>query len=88
MQLFVVHGSPLVWGPGEYTAERLKELQAGTKQLPASKRPITSSSEAVFKLSGSFKSATAPKDDHFDASAVLVRDVKPCNAKKQSIICL
>ena len=57
---------------GAYTAERIKELQASTKQLPTAKAPAGKASEAVFKLSGSFKSATPPKDDHFDTGVIMV----------------
>ncbi len=57
---------------GEYSAERLKELQKNTVQLPASKKPDKPSSESIFKLSGSFKSATALKDDRFETTTHVV----------------
>ena len=56
---------------GEYTAERLKELRAGTPLLPASKKPsnpLADGSLGIIKLSGSFKPAGAPKDDRFSIS--------------------
>ncbi|CAK0740516.1 hypothetical protein CVIRNUC_001256 [Coccomyxa viridis] len=55
--------------PGEYSAERLKELKANTAQLPASKvdkAAVKAASSAVFKLSGSFKKPGAPQDDRFE----------------------
>ena len=58
---------------GEYSAERLKELQKNTVQLPASKKPDKPAPESIFKLSGSFKSAAASQDDRFEASAHVVR---------------
>lgn len=44
-------------GEGEYTVDRMKALQQGTRSLPSGAPGI--------KLSGSFKAASAPKDDRF-----------------------
>ncbi|CAL8463414.1 g2948 [Coccomyxa elongata] len=65
-----------VSGPGEYSAERLKELQKNTVQLPASKKPEKPASESIFKLSGSFKSAAAPKDDRFETSVHVIQSTE------------
>ena len=58
---------------GEYTAERLKELQGNALRMPSAKPAAKPAPESIFKLSGSFKSASAPKDDRFDASTAVVR---------------
>lgn len=53
---------------GEYTAERLKELQAATAQLPSKYKPPAAAAagdDGSFKLSGSFKAAKKPNDDRF-----------------------
>ena len=49
---------------GEYSKDRLKELQQKTARLPASK-PAAPADPAPFKISGSFKPAGTPKDDRF-----------------------
>ena len=58
---------------GEYTAERLKELQGNALRMPPTRPAAKPAPESIFKLSGSFKSAAAPKDDRFDASTAVVR---------------
>jgi hypothetical protein len=53
---------------GEYTAERLKELQAATAKLPSKYKPPAAAAggeDGSFKLSGSFKAAKKPNDDRF-----------------------
>jgi hypothetical protein len=41
--------------------------------MPAAAKPAAKpATESIFKLSGSFKSAVAPKDDRFDASTAVV----------------
>ena len=50
-------------GAGEYTAERLKELQQGVRSLPSSGQPPQAA--AAFKLAGSFKASAPPKDDRY-----------------------
>ena len=60
---------------GEYSKDRLKELQQKTARLPASK-PAAPADPAPFKISGSFKPAGTPKDDRF-----LVRQSCRCDCE-------
>lgn len=53
-----------MWLAGEYTAERLKELQAATAKLPSKYKP-PAADDGSFKLSGSFKAVKKPNDDRF-----------------------
>eukprot|EP00891_Asterochloris_glomerata_P000170 jgi/Astpho2/170/Aster-x0896 len=66
--------------PGEYSKDRLRELQQKTARLPASK-PAAPADPAPFKISGSFKPAGTPKDDRFlavpSASATRPSDDAP-----------
>jgi hypothetical protein len=54
---------------GEYSAERLAELQKHTQRIPTSKASGAGSGAAagdgIIRLQGSFKPAGAPKDDRF-----------------------
>jgi hypothetical protein len=54
---------------GEYSAERLRELQKNTLRLPADKKPPPAPLSEGLKLSGSFKPAGKPKDDRFSVPA-------------------
>lgn len=58
---------------GEYTAERLKELQNNARSVPASAKPAA----PAFKLSGSFKPAAPPKDDRFQYNVSAAAVVRP-----------
>lgn len=60
-------------GAGEYTAERLKELQNNARSVPASAKPAA----PAFKLSGSFKPAAPPKDDRFQYNVSAAAVVRP-----------
>jgi len=52
---------------GEYSAERLQALQQSTPVLVSKPRQ---EKEPAFKLSGSFKRATAAADDRFTTNGV------------------
>ena len=52
---------------GEYSVERLQALQQSTPALP---RQPKQEKEPAFKLSGSFKRATAAADDRFTTNGV------------------
>ena len=69
-----MRGQTLRWmrDAGEYSAERLQALQQSTPVLPSKPRQ---EKEPAFKLSGSFKRATAAADDRFTTDKVRLADV-------------
>lgn len=63
---------------GEYTVEKLKELQKNARSAPSSKpayKPVAAG--GGFKLSGSFKAAAPPKDDRFQYNVNAAGVVRP-----------
>ncbi|KAI3437850.1 hypothetical protein D9Q98_000296 [Chlorella vulgaris] len=69
-------------GAGEYTAERLKELQQNARSLPASSKPAGA---PAFKLSGSFKPAAPAADDRFQYNVQAGGVVRPSPQQQQSL---
>ena len=63
-----------VAGAGEYTAERLQELQRGTLRPPGSK---PAAADGAFKLSGSFRASAPAKDDRFAHSVQAAGVLEP-----------
>ncbi|KAL4419512.1 hypothetical protein ABPG77_002298 [Micractinium sp. CCAP 211/92] len=64
---------------GEYTVEKLRELQKNARSAPNSKpayKPVAAASGG-FKLSGSFKPAAPPKDDRFQYNVNAAGVVRP-----------
>ncbi|KAL4451797.1 hypothetical protein ABPG75_007459 [Micractinium tetrahymenae] len=64
---------------GEYTADKLKELQRNARSAPTSKpayKPVAAPAGG-FKLSGSFKAAAPPKDDRFQYNVNAAGVVRP-----------
>lgn len=61
---------------GEYTADKLRELRKQAISYPVPRAPTEDAQRPVaapaFKLSGSFKPATAAADDRFQAPVSLL----------------
>ncbi|GFR43326.1 hypothetical protein Agub_g4396, partial [Astrephomene gubernaculifera] len=81
---------------GEYTAERLRELQRNAISFSAARLggPAEEGggagaggggSEPVIKLSGSFKPAGAPKDDRFSLPGSSIALVKPAEEEEEGM---
>lgn len=55
-----------VSGAGEYTTEKLKELQLGTRKLPSIRKETSHGIDGNFVMSGDFVQKGTPTDDRFE----------------------